>query len=108
MLYFTAIGLLCSAFFAICFPSYIQDMAMYKDQSVLIVDWGIYALMLGLILLLESKHMYTIIGVGLSISFMYNMYMFQNKQINPDGKFLIIANILNALALMEIIYKLYV
>lgn len=81
MLYFTSIGLLCSAFFAIFFPSQIQDMAMYKDQSVLIVDWGIYALMLGLVLLMESKHTYIIIGIGLAISFLYNMYMFQTKRL---------------------------
>ena len=103
MLYFTITGLLLSAFFAIFYPKQIQEMALYRDQEVLIVDWGIYALMLGLILI-YPQYMYEILLLGLGMSFCYNVYMYQYGSLNPDGKFTLIANTLNFLAIMEILY----
>ena len=111
-----------SALYAIFFPHSIQSIAHYPNEEVLIVDWGIYALTLALILTclsLPKRDSFKCIAFFLLFcviaSMCWNFYMFgvfdvfedQQRNHRIKKEFLIIANGINFLSVVELGYFLY-
>lgn len=104
MLYINITLLGISAIYAIFYPDKIQSLARYSSNEVLIVDWGIYAFTLVLLMLFDNLKIALLFCYVISTYWNYKMY--KNKEINPDNKFFFIAQIFNILGLLEILYYL--
>jgi hypothetical protein len=106
MLYINISLLGISAITAIIKPDYIQKMAKYKNQEVLIVDWGIYAFTLVLLIVFRNIN-YPLLFCYIT-SFIWNYKMYKRGEINVDPKsnFFKIAQIGNLIGISEIIYYL--
>ena len=104
MLYINIILLGISSIYAILYPTNIQDLAGYTKNEVLIVDWGIYAFTIALLLIIKNVKIPLLICYIMSI--LWNYKMFKKKEINPDNKFFNIALIFNLLGILEILYYL--
>lgn len=106
MLYFNIFLLGISAISALVKPSYIQHMAKYKNQEVLIVDWGIYALSLVILMVsnnLEKSLLFCYIS---SIIWNYKMYKKGEINVDPNSSFYKIAVLGNSIGIIEILYYL--
>ena len=106
MLYINIILLGISAIVAILNPSYIQTMAKYKNPEVLIVDWGIYAFTLVLLMIIKDIKLPLLFCYLSSIG--WNYHMIHRKLINPDAEFFNITLVANLIGIAEIIYYLNV
>ena len=104
MLYINIILLGISAIVAMLNPSYIQTLAKYKNQEVLIVNWGIYAFTLVLLMILKDIKLPLLFCYLSSIG--WNYYMIHHKLINPDAEFLNITIVANLIGIAEILYYL--
>ena len=104
MLYINIILLGISAIYAMLYPANIQSLAGYTTNEVIIVDWGIYAFTLVLVMLFNNLKLALLFCYVTSILWVYKMY--KNKEINPDNKFFNVAQIFNILGILEIVYYL--
>lgn len=86
------------------YPANIQSLAVYTTNEVIIVDWGIYAFTLTLLLIIQNIKISLLFCYVISTIWNYKMY--KNKEINPDNKFFNIALIFNTLGILEILYYL--
>ena len=104
MLYINIILLGISAIVAMLNPSYIQTLAKYKNQEVLIVDWGIYAFTLVLLMIVKDIKLPLLFCYLSSIG--WNYHMIHHKLINHDAEFFNISLIGNLIGIAEILYYL--
>ena len=109
ILWFNIIVLTLCALAAILYPSQIQYWARYGGPRVLIVDWGIYALTLAIIIIglsVDEIDLELIIPGALLtcyiLSLGWNFVMYRNGKLDPSGWFLIVANLLNLGAIIEL------
>ena len=105
MLYINIALLGISALTAIVKPSYIQDMAQYANQEVLITDWGIYAFTLVLLMIFKNNIDNSILFCY-TASIIWNLRMYKKKEINenPNTIFFKFAIYGNLLGISEILY----
>ena len=104
MLYINIILLGICAILAIMNPGYIQNIVKYKNQEVLIVDWGIYAFTIVLIMIYQDIKVPLLFCYIASIIWNYRMYKNKLININPKTNFFIIVLIMNLIGIAEIIY----
>ena len=93
-----------SALTAIVNPSYIQKMAQYENQEVLIKDWGIYACTLVLIMTGGGIDNALLFCYTASIIWNFQMYHQKRINVNPDTLFFKFAIYGNLLGISEILY----
>lgn len=106
MLYISIALLGISAITAIIKPDYIQEMAKYKNQKVLIIDWGIYAFTLVLLMIFNNINYPLLFCYITSIIWNYKMYTKKEINVDPKSNFFKIAQIGNLIGISEIIYYL--
>ena len=104
MLYINIILLGISAIVAMLNPSYIQTLAEYKNQEVLIVDWGIYAFTLVLLMIIKDIKIPLLFCYLSSIG--WNYHMIHHDLINSDEEFFNISLIGHLIGIAEILYYL--
>jgi hypothetical protein len=104
MLYINIILLGISAIVAMLNPSYIQTFAKYKKPEVLIVNWGIYAFTLVLLMIIKDIKIPLLFCYISSIG--WNYLLIHNKLINQNEVFFTIALVLNLIGIAEILYYL--
>ena len=110
---FNTVVLTASAITAILDPARIQAWAKYGSPKVLIVDWGIYALCLSSIIIAMGLglDLYVVVPVALLacylLSLAWNTIMYRRGDLDPTGRFLVVANVLNLLAIVELVHFLW-
>lgn len=94
--------LIAISLFAIYNPKYIQKYAGYANPSVLIADWGIYALVVALMLSYPEYSPHFVLSCYVT-SFIYNAWMYRNGLLLIK-RFFWLANFLNLVGILEFIY----
>ena len=104
MLYINIILLGISAIVAMLNPSYIQTFAKYNTPEVLIVNWGIYAFTLVLLMIIKDIKLPLLFCYLSSIG--WNYHMIHHDLINSDEEFFNVSLIGHLIGIAEILYYL--
>lgn len=108
--YFNILVLGGSAVAAIAVPDYFAKF--YGSKDVLVVDWGIYALTLVILLMaMGSGKLELVLPLALIFCYLasiaWNVTMYVNGQLDPGSNFAVVAITLNAIAIIELGYIVY-